>query len=112
LRDNDKEYKRRNVQTLLVMAQEPFQLKKPKSTRLTKWPREIPPEVLFDPVSTVSATYGVALQTRFRGGPLSSRPMTFVIDKAGVIRHVDSLRDSDVREKRIFPLLDKLDEAK
>ena len=109
MRDSDKEYKRLNVTPLIVMAQQPFQLKRPKSTRLPKWPAEIPPQVVFDPVATVSATYGVALQTRFRGGPWSSRPAIFVIDKAGVLRAMET-RDSDIREPRIFSLLADLKE--
>jgi peroxiredoxin len=92
------------------MAQHPFQLKKPKMTKKKwEWPDQIPTEVVFDPFSTVSATYGVALQTQFRGGQnvWSSRPAFFVIDKTGVIRHVDGQPDEDIREEGIFPVLDR-----
>jgi peroxiredoxin len=109
LRDSQKEYQRRNVQPLIVMAQQPFQLKLPeKFAKHVGWPGKVPEAVLFDPVSSVSATYGVAFQTRFRGGPLSSRPTVFVIDSAGVIRHVAGRADADIREKEIFPLVDDL----
>ena len=115
MRDQAKEYKRRNVQPILVLAQHPFQLKKPKVTdKEWAWPDQISAEVLFDPVATVSATYGVALQTQFRGGKnvWSSRPAFFVIDKNGVIRHADGRPDEDIREEGIFPVLDRLEEKK
>ena len=82
MREKAKEYQRRDVQPLLVMAQYPFQLTRPKATgsadRWNKWPHAIPAEVLFDPLSTASATYGVAFQTQFRGNNnvWSSRPAT------------------------------------
>jgi len=111
LRDSQKEYQRRNVQPLIVMAQQPFQLKLPgKFAKHVGWPGQVPEAVLFDPVSTVSATYGVAFQARFRGGPLSSRPTIFVIDKAGVIRRIASRADADIREDGIFPMVDNLKE--
>ena len=113
MRGLDKEYKRRNVQPLVVMAQQPFQLKHPKmfvkaNEDAWSWPDTIPAEVLFDPLSTVSATYGVAFQTQFRGGKnvWSSRPAIFVIDRDGVLRHVDSRLDEDIREEGIFPIVD------
>jgi hypothetical protein len=112
LRDRDKEYKRRNVQPLLVLAQQTFQLKRPKECdQKWEWPATIPPEVLFDPLSTVSATYGVAFQTQFRGGQnvWSSRPTIFLIDREGVLRHVDSHHQEDIREEGIFPALDELE---
>ena len=113
MRDSQKEYQRRKVQPLIVMAQQPFQLKRPKVLeKYLAWPAEVPPAVLFDPVSTVSATYGVAFQVRFRGGPLSSRPAIFVIDQGGVIRHIDSQPDQDIREPRFFPVLDDLEEQR
>jgi peroxiredoxin len=114
LRGLEKEYTRRNVQPILVMAQHPFQLKQPKTVdKKWAWPETIPKEVLFDPLSTVSATYGVAFQTQFRDGdgPWSSRPAIFVIDRDGVLRHTDSRPDQDIREKEIFPILDKLEKA-
>jgi hypothetical protein len=79
-----------------VLAQQPFQLKRPKRPKEVdkgwEWPDGIPTEVLIDPLSTVSATYGVAFQTQFREGEnaWSSRPAIFVIDRDGVFRHVDS----------------------
>src|SRR5262245_39923607 len=95
------------------MAQQPFQLKRPRTLeKFNAWPAEIPAAVLFDPVSSVSATYGVAYQTRFRGGPWSSRPAIFVIDGDGVIRYVGSQPDEDIREDGIFPVLDDLDEQR
>jgi hypothetical protein len=117
-----KEYKRRNVQPLIVMAQQPFQLKRPKVfvkvnedawagwLNESGWPDAVPGEVLFDPLSTVSATYGVAFQTQFRDdrNVWSSRPAIFVIDEGGVIRHVDSRPDQDIREEGIFPVVDDL----
>ena len=113
MRDSDKEYQRRHVQPLVVMAQQPFQLKHPKmfvkaNEDAWSWPDTIPAEVLFDPLSTVSATYGVAFQTQFRGGKnvWSSRPAIFVIDRDGVLRHVDSRLDEDIREEGIFPIVD------
>jgi hypothetical protein len=116
----EKEYKRRDVQPLIVMAQEPFQLKRPKEcVKEWAWPGEIPAEVRFDPLSTVSATYGVAFQTQFREGDniWSSRPTTFVIDRDGVLRYVDrrpvdSSHDQDIREDGIFPALDELAEQR
>jgi hypothetical protein len=120
LRDRQKEYDRRKVQALIVMAQQPFQLKQPKTLdRRWTWPGVIPPEVVFDPVSTVSATYGVALQTQFRAGQCawSSRPAIFVIDQNGVLRYSDGRysdgrRDQDIREAEFFPILDELDEQR
>jgi HEAT repeat protein len=120
LRGSEKEYKRRNVQPLIVMAQPPFQLKRPKEIhRNWAWPEDIPAEVLFDPLSTVSATYGVAFQTQFRESQnvWSSRPAIFVIDPDGVLRHVDrrpvdSSHDQDIREDGIFPALDELAEQR
>jgi hypothetical protein len=119
LRDWDKEYQRRRVQPLIVMAQEPFQLKHPKviakanKEAFSAWPDTVPAEVLFDPLSTVSATYGVAFQTQFRvhresRNVWSSRPTIFVIDPDGVLRHVDSHHEEDIREDGIFPALDEL----
>ena len=77
------------------------------------WPDTVPAEVLFDPLSTVSATYGVAFQTRFRvhresRNVWSSRATIFVIDQDGLLRHVDSHHEEDIREDGIFPILDKL----
>jgi len=67
LRGQQNEYERRNAQPLLVLAQQPFQLKRPKECdKEWAWPVKIPTEVLFDPLSTVSASYGVAFQTQFR----------------------------------------------
>ena len=78
MRDKAKEYQRRQAQPLILMAQQPFQLKRPKVQAKTNedawaswtgasgWPDAVPREVLFDPLSTVSATYGVAFQTQFR----------------------------------------------
>jgi hypothetical protein len=112
LRGLENEYKRRNVQPLLVLAQQSFQLKRPKEVdKEWGWPAEIPTEVLFDPLSTVSATYGVAFQTQFRDeNAWSSRPTIIVIDRDGVLRYVDSHIDQDIREKGIFPVLDDLEE--
>jgi hypothetical protein len=110
----DKEYKRRNVQPLVILAQEPFQLKRPKKVEKDwEWPEFVPAGVLFDPLSTVSASYGVAFQTKFRDdvNPWTSRPAIFVIDREGVLRHVDSRPNQDIREKGIFPILDKLQKA-
>ncbi|HEY7152767.1 MAG TPA: HEAT repeat domain-containing protein [Gemmataceae bacterium] len=120
MRGREKEYKRRNVQPLLVLAQQTFQLKRPKEVdKNWAWPDEIPAEVLFDPLSTVSATYGVAFQTQFREGRnvWSSRPAIFVIDRDGVLRDsvlrpVDSHHDQDIREEGIFPALDELEEQR
>ena len=118
MRDKEKEYLRRDVQPLLVMAQYPFQLTRPKATgsadRWNKWPHAIPAEVLFDPLSTASATYGVAFQTQFRGNNnvWSSRPAIFVIDPKGVLRHMDSRRDQDIREEGIFSVVDKLQDER
>jgi hypothetical protein len=115
LRDRHKEYERRQVQPLVVMAQHPFQLKRPRTVdKKWAWPREIPTGVVFDPVSTVSATYGVAFQTQFRGGqgPWSSRPAIFVIDQGGVLRYTDSRPDQDLREGQFFPILDDLEEQR
>src|SRR5262249_16743446 len=101
------------------MAQQPFQLKRPKvfvraNEEAWSWPDTIPAEVLFDPLSTVSATYGVAFQTQFRGGKnvWSSRPAIFVIDGDGVLRHADSHEEEDIREDGIFPALDGLEEQR
>src|SRR5262245_57503050 len=106
-------YQRRRAQPLVVVAQHPFQLKRPRVLEKSlSWPAEVPPAVLFDPLSTVSATYGVAFQTRFRGGPWSSRPAIFVIDQGGVIRHAGSRPDEDIREEGIFPVLDDLEEQR
>jgi len=112
LRGLENEYKRRNAQPLLVLAQQPFQLKRPKECHKDwAWPDKIPTEVLFDPLSTVSATYGVAFQTQFRDeNAWSSRPTIFVIDRDGVLRYVDSHLDQDIREEGIFPVLDDLEE--
>ena len=115
MRGLDKEYKRRDVQPLLVMAQQPFQLKHPKvfvkaNEDEWAWPDAVPAEVLFDPLSTVSATYGLAFQTQFRKNQnvWSSRPAIFVIDPAGVLRHAASHPDEDIREEGIFPIVDDL----
>ena len=120
MRGQENEYKRRNVQPLLVLAQQTFQLKRPrKLTRDWAWPGDVPTEVLFDPLSTVSATYGVAFQTQFREGQnaWSSRPAIFVIDRDGVLRYADlryadSRHDQDIREEGIFPALDELEEQR
>src|SRR6516225_9019311 len=121
----DKEYQRRQVQPLLVMAQQPFQLTRPKvyvkvnedewaSWNGGGWPRTVPAEVLFDPLSTVSATYGVAFQTQFRddNNVWSSEPAIFVIDAEGVVRHVESHGGEDIREDRIFPIVDNLQQQR
>jgi hypothetical protein len=121
LRDKDKEYMRRQVQPLLVMAQQPFQLTYPKAIDKVNeeawkskdgggWPNAVPEQVLFDPLSIVSATYGVAFQTQFRRGKnmWSSRPAIFVIDRDGVLRHVRSIPEEDIREDKFFPLIDQL----
>jgi HEAT repeat protein len=110
-----KEYERRRVQPLVVMAQHPFQLKRPRTVdKEWGWPHEIPAGVVFDPVSTVSATYGVAFQTQFREdqGPWSSRPAIFVIDADGVLRYTASRPDQDLREGDFFPVLDDLEEQR
>jgi hypothetical protein len=125
LREKDKEYQRRNLQPLVVMPQQPFQLKRPKVyvkvneaawsdwTGESGWPDSVPPSVLFDPLSTVSATYGVAFQTQFRddNNVWSSRPAIFVIDPDGVVRHVEH-GEEDIREDRIFPIVDDLEEQR
>jgi HEAT repeats/AhpC/TSA family len=128
LRDKDKEYQRRDVQPLIVMPQQPFQLTRPKVyvkvneaawsgwTGESGWPDAVPASVLFDPLSTVSATYGMAFQTQFRdnNNVWSSRPAIFVIDPDGVVRHVESDRDADedIREGQIFPIVDDLQEQR
>jgi hypothetical protein len=123
LRGLDNEYKRRNAQPVLVLAQQTFQLKRPKKIYQNwAWPEDIPTEVLFDPLSTVSATYGVAFQTQFREGQnaWSSRPTVFVIDRDGVLRFVDGRHEQDIREtgprsacsEGIFPALDDLEEQR
>jgi hypothetical protein len=127
LREKAKEYQRRNVQPLLVMAQQPFQLKRPKVLVKVNedawkgwlesesgWPATVPGEVLFDLLSTVSATYGVAFQTQFRddNNVWSSRPAIFVIDPEGVLRNVGSIPDRDIGEKSIFPAVDDLQEQR
>ncbi len=118
MRGLENEYKRRDVQPLLVLAHQTFQLKRPKECdKEWAWPEDIPTEVLFDPLSTVSATYGVAFQTQFRvdrkgENVWSSRPTIFVIDKGGVLRHVDSHHEEDIREEGIFPALDELQEQR
>src|SRR6516225_8963574 len=121
----DKEYQRRQVQPLIVMAQQQFQLNRPKvyvkvnedewaSWNGGGWPKAVPAEVLFDPLSTVSATYGVAFQTQFRDNQnvWSSRPAIFVIDEGGVLRHVASRPNQDIREDGIFPVVDALREQR
>jgi HEAT repeat protein len=113
LRGLENEYKRRNVQPLLVLAQQTFQLKRPKECdKEWAWPKEIPTEVLFDPLSTVSTTYGVAFQMQFRDGTWSSRPTIFVIDRDGVLRYVDGRQEQDIREEGIFPALDDLEQQR
>jgi len=126
LREKDKEYQRRNVQPLVVMAQQPFQFKRPKVyvkvneaawsdwTGESGWPDSVPASVLFDPLSTVSATYGVAFQTQFRddNNVWSSEPAIFVIDAEGVVRHLESHSGEDIREDRIFPIVDDLQEQR
>src|SRR5262249_25066171 len=97
------------------MAQHPFQLKRPRTVdKEWGWPKEIPEGVVFDPVSIVSATYGVAFQTRFREdqGPWSNRPAIFVIDATGVLRYRDSQPDQDLHEEKFFPILDDLEEQR
>src|SRR5262249_42778747 len=109
-----KQYQRREVQPLVVLSQQTFQLKRPKSIDPNwAWPEQIPAEVLFDPLATVSATYGVAFQTRFRDDEnvLSSRPTIFVIDRDGVLRYTESRR-GEIREEAFFPILDDLDEQR
>jgi hypothetical protein len=121
----DKEYQRRQVQPLLVMAQQPFQLTRPKvfvkknedewaSWNGGGWPKSVPAEVLFDPLSTVSATYGVAFQTQFRDGKnvWSSRPAIFVIDEGGVLRNIASQSGQDIREEGFFPIVDDFQEQR
>jgi HEAT repeat protein len=128
LREKDKEYQRRDVQPLIVIPQQPFQLKRPKVyvkinediwagwTGESGWPDAVPAAVLFDPLSTVSATYGVAFQTQFRDDQnvWSSRPAIYVIDPDGVVRHAESDLDGDedIREARIFPIVDDLQEQR
>jgi peroxiredoxin len=112
LRDKGKEYQRRGAQPLLVLAQHSFQLKRPaKLDRKWVWPAEVPGEVLFDPLATVSATYGVAFQTRFRRnqGPWSSLPAIFVIDRDGIIRYADRRQDQDFGENENLPILDQIE---
>jgi hypothetical protein len=126
LREKAKEYQRRDVQPLIVMAQQPFQLKRPKVfvkvnedawaawLNESGWPAAVPEEVLFDPLSTVSATYGVAFQTQFRDdrNVWSSRPAVFVIDADGVLRQMGSHPDQDIREAGIFLAVDDLHEQR
>ena len=126
MREKAKEYQRRDVQPLLVMAQQSFQLKRPKVLVKVNedawarwldesgWPDAVPGEVLFDPLSTVSATYGVAFQTQFRDdrNVWSSRPAIFVIDPEGVLRNVGSRPDQDIREDVILPVVDDLREQR
>ena len=114
------------MQPLVVMAQQPFQLKRPKVdvkvneaawsdwTGESGWPDSVPASVLFDPLSTVSATYGVAFQTQFRddNNVWSSEPAIFVIDAEGVVRHVESHGGEDIREDRIFPIVDNLQQQR
>jgi HEAT repeat protein len=110
-----KEYERRKVQPLVVMAQHPFQLKRPRKVdKEWGWLQELPAGVVFDPLSVVSATYGVAFQTQFREeqGPWSSRPAIFVIDPSGVLRYADSWLDEDPREEHFFPVLDDVEEQR
>src|SRR5215471_17269878 len=97
------------------MAQHPFQLKRPRTVdKEWGWPHELPEGVVFDPVSTVSATYGLAFQTQFREGqgPWSSQPAIFVIDQGGVVRYTDSRTDQDLHEEHFFPILDEIDEQR
>src|SRR6516165_5540381 len=108
------------------MPKQPFQLKRPKVyvkvneaawsdwTGESGWPDSVPPSVLFDPLSTVSATYGVAFQTQFRDdrNVWSSRPAIFVIDPEGVLRNVGSRPDQDIREDVILPVVDDLREQR
>jgi hypothetical protein len=125
LRERDKEYRRRQVQPLLILAQQTFQLTRPKvyvkvnedewaSWNGGGWPRQVPAEALFDPLATVSATYGVAFQTQFRdaNNVWSSQPAVFVIDEGGVLRHVASQPGQDIREEGIFPIVDDLREQR
>ena len=113
MRGLENEYKRRNVQPLLVLAQQTFQLKRPKECdKKWDWPEEIPTEVLFDPLSTVSATYGLAFQMQFRDGTWSSRPTIFVMDRDGVLRYVVGRHEQDIREEGIFPALDELEQQR
>jgi HEAT repeat protein len=105
------------MEPILVMAQEPFQMKWPKQPELHEqfdnWPPEVHPSVVFDPASTVSATYGVAFQTQFREGPWSSRPTSMVIDREGVIRYIGSANaHKDLREEHLFPIIDNLAEER
>lgn len=107
------EYENRKLQPLLVLAQQPFQLKlPPEYAKRVNWPGYVAPEALFDPASTVSASYGVAFQLRFRLASLSNRPAIFVIDSAGVIRHIASQPQHDIREERIFPIVDQLEKQR
>jgi HEAT repeat protein/peroxiredoxin len=115
LRATENEFKRRDVKRLVVVAQQPFQLTRPREVEKDwAWPGEVPVPLLFDPVSTVSATYGVAFQTQFRDGeaPWSSRPAAFVIDRDGVIRSVGSRPDEDLSEGEVLQTLSELEEQR
>lgn len=106
MRDWTSEFERRQAQPLVIFTQDKFQVD-------SLVPADLDVPVLLDPASTMSATYGVALQLQFREGtlPWSARPATLIIDRAGVLRYADDYEDrsplwtplqllDDLREQR------------
>jgi len=58
-------------------------------------------QVLLDPTSTMSATYGTAFQKQFRQRalPWSTRPCVFIIDRDGVLRYADDCAPGNVHAR-------------
>ncbi len=113
VRDRVKEFEGKGAQVLVVYSQEPTHIRLALEGRKAKnvGPlREVCDRagkpvfpLLGDPLSTVSATHGVAFQG-FVG--THNRPATFVIDREGVIRF--EAKRGDVGEKPSAELLLKV----
>jgi peroxiredoxin len=113
LRDRVKEFEGKGIQILVVYSQEPTHIRLALDGLKVKnvGPlREVCDQagkpvfpLLGDPVSTVSATYGVAFQG-FVG--THNRPATFVIDRDGVIRY--EAKKGDVGDQPSAELLLKV----
>ncbi len=120
MRDRAKEYDRRDARPFAILTYHKFQVE-------GLVPPELASSTLFDPASTVSATYGVAFQQPFREGTLpwsarAARSVTLIIDRDGVLRYADDyedrnplwtplqLLDANKEQRRLITSLKSIDE--
>ena len=132
LRDQIKEFEKRQAQVLVVLPQEASYIRQWLRSRdkwgptISDWFKEPGSKrpwvdsrgagavetvcpVLADPSFTVSASYGVAFQDFFSDG---NKATTFVIDPEGVIRFEHREGDNDIERPSIELLLKTIDTLK